>query len=184
MNISEVLNLVEGASYERKVNILENIYEYAGDCIQNGFLGSGVSNISYDEFGYVEFQSEKVFDNFSVNSNGTVLDDSVVIMQVQKNNDKKFWNLYSWKLDGSSYTFFEFDSLKVLEIAYIGLKRINASFLTENLDEFLSEVGISYRDIMNVKVAVSVEKNNISCDVCDDGSLVSLEGAVCNSFIS
>ena len=46
MNISEVKSLVEGASYEEKINILENISERVGDCSEIGFLGSSVSTIS------------------------------------------------------------------------------------------------------------------------------------------
>ena len=59
MNISEVRTLVEGASYEEKITILEDISERVGDCPEIGYLGSSVSNISMDENGKLEFQSEK-----------------------------------------------------------------------------------------------------------------------------
>ena len=52
MNISEVRTLVEGASYEEKITILEDISERVGDCPEIGYLGSSVSNISMDENGY------------------------------------------------------------------------------------------------------------------------------------
>lgn len=59
MNISDVKNLVEGASYEDKIEILELIAKRVGDCSEIGFLKGSVSNISYDCLGKVEFQSEK-----------------------------------------------------------------------------------------------------------------------------
>ncbi len=158
MNISEVKNLVEGASYEEKVEILEMIYERAGDCQENGYLGSGVANISYDEFEKVEFQSEKATNDMTISSTGAVLDNSVVIMQVQVSNDSKLMQLYSWKCDGSSYTYLTFDSMAVLEKAYTEIKKQNKGFLAGNLDSDLQEIGIAYRDIMDVKVAVKVQE--------------------------
>lgn len=160
MNISEVRNLVDGASYEDKIDVLVSICEYSGDCQENGYLGSSVANISYDEFGNLEFQSENYVDNIVTKSSGAVLDDSVIIMQVQESGDNRLLQLYSWKCDGSSYTYFTFDSMTVLENTYERIKRLNKGFLAENLDNDLHELGVSYRDIMDVKVAVNVQKQN------------------------
>lgn len=157
MNITEVKNLVEGASYEEKIEILEKIYQRSGDCQENGYLGSSVANISYDEFGNVEFQSEHLIDGITTNSTGVVLDNSVAIMQVLESDNNRMLQLYSWKKDGSSYTYFLFDSMTVLENAYREIKRANKGFLAENLDNDLQELGIAYRDIMNVRVAVKVQ---------------------------
>ena len=57
MNISDIKNLVSGASYENEIEVLENICEYAGDCQMNGYLGSSVLSISKDRKGRVEFES-------------------------------------------------------------------------------------------------------------------------------
>ena len=54
MNICEVKNLVVGASYEKKIEVLENLYSYSGDCVMNGYLGSSVLNISYDKETIIE----------------------------------------------------------------------------------------------------------------------------------
>jgi hypothetical protein len=156
MNISEVKSLVEGASYEEKINILENISERVGDCFEIGFLGSSVSTISYDEFNNVEFQSEKNTNGLMIKSTGAVLDNSIIIMQVQESSNSKLLQLYSWKLDGSKYTYLTFDSFLALEKAYLEIKKCNKGFLAENLDSDLQEIGISYRDIMDVKVAIAV----------------------------
>ena len=123
MNISEVKNLVQGASYEGKIEVLEDIFQRSGDCIENGYLGSSVSSISYDEFGRLEFQSEHFENGIIVTSSGAVLDDSVIIMQVQENDNSKLLSLYSWKRDGSNYTYLALDSLSALEKAYIEIKK-------------------------------------------------------------
>lgn len=165
MNISEVKKMIEGASYEEKIQVLENICRRVGDRLENGYLGSSVANISYDDFGYVEFQSEKVEEAITTQSKGTVLDNSVIIMQVQQSTTNKLLNLYSWKLDGSSYTYFAFDSKAALEHAYQAIKKTNKGFLAENLDNDLQELGIMYRDIMNVKVAVKAGEMSIQTEM-------------------
>lgn len=157
MNISEVKKLIEGASYEEKVEVLETICRRAGDCVENGYLGSSVTNISYDEFGHVEFESDNLTNNVTTQSRGSVLDESVIIMQVQEVKDNKLYQLYSWNTLGTSYTYFAFDSMAALKQAYFAVKKANQGFLAENLDSNLQELGISYRDIMNVKVAVKVQ---------------------------
>lgn len=156
MNISEVRNLVEGASYEEKITILENISERVGDCAEIGYLGSSVVNISFDDNGKLEFQAEKNTKDLVIKSTGAVLDDNVIIMQVQERNNSKLMQLYSWKLDGSKYTYLTFDSYLALEKAYGEIKKQNKGFLASNLDNDLQDIGISYRDIMDVKVAISV----------------------------
>ena len=156
MNISEVKNLIEGASYEDKVEILENIVERVGDTVEVGFLGSSVSNISYDENGILEFQSEKKICGEKITSTGAVLEDSVTIMQIQENNSNRLLQLYSWKADGSKYTYLTFDSLLAMENAYCEIKKQNIGFLAECIDEDLQKIGVSYRDIMDIKVAISV----------------------------
>lgn len=158
MNISEVKSLVAGASYEEKLAVLETICKRTGDCLENGYLGSSVTNISYDEFEHVEFESENLTNNTTTQSCGTVLDESVVIMQTQELKDNKLYQLYSWNLEGTSYTYFAFDSKAALEKAYTAIKKANKGFLAKNLDNDLQELGIAYRDIMNVKVAVKVQQ--------------------------
>ena len=174
MNISEVKSLVEGASYEEKISILENISDRVGDCAEIGFLGSSVSTISYDELNNVEFQSKKNINGLSIKSTGAVLEESVVIMQVQESSNSKLLQLYSWKLDGSKYTYLTFDSFLALEKAYLEIKKCNKGFLAENLDSDLQDIGISYRDIMDIKVAITVPEKtkNYTAEVLEFDSLL------------
>ena len=57
MNISEVRDLLEGASYEGEIEVLETIWNYVGDSVLNGYLGSSVETVSFDEGGRLEFDS-------------------------------------------------------------------------------------------------------------------------------
>ena len=57
MNISEVRDLLEGASYEGEIEVLETIWNYVGDSVLNGYLGSSVETVSFDEDGRLEFDS-------------------------------------------------------------------------------------------------------------------------------
>ena len=95
-------------------------------------------------------------------------------MQVQESGNSKLLQLYSWKLDGSKYTYLTFDSFLALEKAYLEIKRCNKGFLAENLDSDLQEVGISYRDIMDIKVAISVPEktNNYTAEVLEFDNLL------------
>lgn len=164
MNISEVKRLVIGASYEKEIEVLETICEYAGDCVMNGYLGSAVSSISYDENGKVEFDSEYECDGLVTKSTGAVLDSSVVIKQVQEQDSKKYYQLFSWKQDGTSYSYLAFDSEEVLQQAYNGLKNSSREFLDDNISQTLEELGVSFDNVMDVKVAQDVEQQSISVD--------------------
>ena len=43
---------------------------------------------------------------------------------------------------------------------HIEIKKQNKGFLAANLDEDILDIGLSYRDIMNVKVAVGVQNQS------------------------
>ena len=45
------------------------------------------------------------------------------------------------------------------------IKKQNKGFLAGNLDSDLQDIGISYRDIMDVKVAISVPTRNKNYEV-------------------
>lgn len=71
-------------------------------------------------------------------------------MQVQESKNSRLLQLYSWVLDGSKYTYLTFDSITALQNAYMEIKKYNKGFLAENLDSDLQDIGISYRDIVDV----------------------------------
>lgn len=169
MNICDVKKLIIGASYEKEIEILENLYNYSGNCVMNGYLGSSVLNISYDKDGYVEFESSHELDGLVTSSVGAVLDDCVIIKQVQQQNEKKLYQFYSWKKDGSCYTYLVFDSSEVLEYVYSSIKKNNVCFLDDNVNNIFSDLGVSFDNVMNIKIAQDVVKQSICVsDLLDD----------------
>ena len=162
MNICEVKNLVVGASYEKEIEVLEGLYNYAGDCVMNGYLGSSVLNISYDINNRVEFESLHELDNLITKSVGAVLNDCVIIKQVQKQREKDLYQLYSWKQNGSCYTYLVFDSSEVLDKVYNGIKKNNIEFLDDNVNQVLETLGVSFDNVMNIKISQEVVQQAIN----------------------
>lgn len=161
MNICEVKNLVVGASYEKEIEVLENLYSYAGDCVMNGYLGSSVVNISYDDNNHVEFESLHEIDDLITSSVGAVLSECVIIKQVQQQKEKELYQLYSWKKDGSCYTYLVFDSKDILEKVYNSIKKNNIDFLDDNVNQVLEYVNVSFENVMNIKIAQEVVQQSI-----------------------
>lgn len=156
MNISEVKKLVEGATYENQIAVLEGLCERSGDCVMNGYLGSSVTNIAYDDLGNLEFQSEHKSGNLITTSTGSLLAGSMVVKQIQDNGEKRHAQLFSWKTDGSSYTYVAFDREDVLDMTYEKLKAFHPDFLEEEVDLQLASLQIPMDNVMDIKVAQDV----------------------------
>lgn len=178
MNISDVKRQVEGASYENEVGVLETICNKAGDVVTNGFLGSSVTNISYDPYGKVEFESENNYGGIETKSIGAVLDDSVIIKQTQKQDNNTYAQLFSWKKDGSSFTFIALDNEDTLNLAYNNIKIRYPKFLGENIEQELNELDIPIDKVMNVKVAQQVETAITAASMLDEAESEKNEQAI------
>lgn len=168
MNISDVKNLVSGASYEKEIEVLENIYEYAGDCQMNGYLGSSVLSISKDRKGKVEFDSFFEGEYASFESTGVVLSESVVIKQYQRQDEKVLYQLYVWKKDGSCYSYIAVENDDVLQKLYKGLKNIDCQILDGDIHKILEDVGVSLDEVMDIRTSQEVVQQSIDVqDVLD-----------------
>ena len=165
MNISEVRDLLEGASYEKEIEVLETIWNYVGDSVLNGYLGSSVETVSFDEDGRLEFDSRFETDDVVTLSTGVVLSDSVIIRQVQKHDKGYYCQLISWTKDGKNYSTIVFDNVNTLDKAYNGLKKLSGEFLDDNLNSVLEELDISFDNVMIVKIGQVAEQQSI--DVSD-----------------
>ena len=172
MNISEVRDLLEGASYEKDIEVLETIWNYVGDSVLNGYLGSSVETVSFDEDGRLEFDSRFESDEVVTLSTGVVLSDSVIIRQVQKHDKGYYCQLISWTKDGKNYSTIVFDNVKTLDKAYNGLKKLSGEFLDDNLNSVLEELDISFDNVMIVKIGQVAEQKSIDVsdllDACND----------------
>ena len=179
MNISDIKNLVSGASYENEIEVLENICEYAGDCQINGYLGSSVLSISKDRKGRVEFESCFEGEYSTFESTGVVLSESVVIRQCQRQGEKELYQLYVWKKDGSCYTYIAVDTEDVLQTLYNGLKKMDCQFLDGDIHQVLEEIGVSLNDVMDIKTAQEVVQHSIDVqdiiDTYDDTIMSEIE---------
>ena len=168
MNISDVKNLVSGASYEKEIEVLENIYEYAGDCQMNGYLGSSVLSISKDRKGRVEFDSCFEGEYASFESTGVVLSESVVIKQYQRQDEKVLYQLYVWKKDGSCYSYIAVENDDVLQKLYKGLKKVDCQILDGDIHKILEDVGVSLDEVMDIRTSQEVVQQSIDVqDVLD-----------------
>lgn len=157
MNISEVKKLVEGATYEKHVETLEKLCERSGNCVMNGYLGSSVTNIAYDHLGNLEFQSEHKSGDLLTTSMGTLLDGSMLVKQIQDDGRKRDFQLFSWKRDGSCYTYVAFDNEEVLNMTYEKLKAFYPDFLETNVDLELASLQIPMDNVMDIKMEQEIE---------------------------
>lgn len=168
MNISNVRRQISGASYEPQVEILEDIYEKAGNCVMNGYLGSAVTNISYDENGLVEFQSQHMVADLLTESTGAVLRDSVIIKQMQKNSEGEVAQLFSWKKDGSKYTYIGFNNVDSMNFAYNQIKQFCPYYLEGNLVPDFKYLNIPLDSILSVKCGQEPIRKDTAVSLVDD----------------
>lgn len=173
MNISNVRKQISGASYEPQVEILENIYEKAGNCVMNGYLGSAVTNISYDENGLVEFQSQHMVADLITESTGAVLRDSVIIKQVQKKSEIEAAQLFSWKKDGSSYTYIGFTDINSMNFAYNQIKQFYPHYLDGNFAPDFEYLNIPLDSVLSVKCGQKPIRKDTALSLVDDAVAIS-----------
>lgn len=179
MKISEVKARAEGTTYEKEIDVLENIYRQTGDCAESGFLGF-INDIYYDDYGHIEFETNNQVSDLKTRTVGAVLDGSVIIKQVQENKTNKFAQMFSWKKDGSSYTYVAFDNEKVMNHAYISIKKFHPEFLGENIDRTFLSLGVPFDNIMDVKLSQKVKSSVTATSMVSEVSNNSSEDS--NSF--
>lgn len=144
--------MVEGATYEAQVGVLQELCEKTGDCAMNGYLGSSVTNISYDQLGNLEFQSKHRIGNLLTDSTGVLLYGSLLVKQTQVDGNKRDLQLFSWKRDGSGYTYIAFDNEDVLNVAYEKIRTYHPDFLNTDVNLDLEQLQISMDNVMDIKV--------------------------------
>lgn len=180
MKISEVKERAKGTTYEKEVDVLENIYHQTGDCAESGFLGF-INDIYYDDYGHIEFETNNQVGDLKTRTVGAVLDGSVIIKQVQENKNNKYSQMFSWKKDGSVYTYVAFDNEEVMNRAYISIKKFHPEFLGENIDMTFLSLGVPFDNIMNVKLSQEVKSSETASSMV--GEIGNNVGEDSDSFI-
>ena len=109
--------------------------------------------------GDLEFQTLHQASDLETLSTGALLGDGVVIRQIQRNPQDKYFQLFSWNKDYTKYTYVLFDSLMAMDIAYDILKAFNTNLCTENVAETIRTLRIPIDNILQVKE--NIEANGI-----------------------
>ena len=152
---------VDESLYSKEIEMLEMFYERTGNCVMNGYVGSSLDGISYDEAGRMEFHSFYQEGDLKTVSTGALLRDSIVIKQIQLNKRQNYYQLFSWDKDLDTYTYLAFDDEKTLDYAYRQIKRY-AHFLGEEAQQEIVQLGIPFEHIMDVKACQKFGEDAIS----------------------
>lgn len=139
------------------VDRLEKLYNNAGNCVMDGFLGDSVDSCNFDENGILEFSSRKEKDGVIVQSVGAVLSDSILIKQNQEGEMSEFHNLYSWNKSGDSYTYLCFDDESVLNRYYGVMKRFDVDLCSEDISTAFKRMGLSFDNVTQVLLNQKVD---------------------------
>lgn len=165
MNIVQVREMFKDASYKGAIDKLVQLYEKSEDCSMNGYLGSGVKNISRDDLGKLEFESYKNVGDLETISTGVVLEDGFAIKQIQKNDTNTYFQVFSWNSDANKYTWVEFDNNEAMDYAFTRLKIFDTNLCDCDISEKLHQLGINLDDIAQVLTDKKIdffEDRNIS----------------------
>ena len=136
--------------YQKEIEALENLYNHAGNCVMNGYIGSSIDDISYDEAGKVEFHSVYQKGDLVTVSTGAILENSIVIKQMQTEKKKNYYQMFSWNKEGDMYTYLAFDDQKALDHAYQQIKKQDL-FLGEDTQYDLLQLGVPFDHVMDVR---------------------------------
>ena len=156
MNIIEARELYTDSEHLKKLDELCNFYKKVGNEVTAGYLGSMISNIRFDDMGDLEFQTLHAASNLETLSTGALLNDGVVIRQIQRTPQEKFFQLFSWNKDYTKYTYVLFDSLMAADIAYDIIKAADTNLCQENVADALRSLRIPIDNILQVKENVEV----------------------------
>jgi hypothetical protein len=164
MNINEVnKDLLDSKKIE--ITLLSKLYSNNGNCIQDGFVGDSISNLDVDDSNNLEFNTFKNYNGLDIYSYGTVLDNSVLIKQIQKNGEKTHNQLFSWDVDDNSYTYVVFDNEKSLDDAYNKIKAFKVNLNNEDISLLFGKLDISFDNVAQILLN---QKVNILSSMVDE----------------
>lgn len=146
------MNVADWEFKNENIGVLRTLYNNSGNCVMNGYLGDSVRGFSLDENGNLEFTSEKVVDESTFKSKGTILSDSVLIKQAERKDDRTHYHLFSWDVNNSQYSYFLFMDEKSLDNCYDKIKNSDIGLCGKDVRSVFKELGISFDDIYQVLV--------------------------------
>ncbi len=158
MNIIDAKGLYSNSNNLEKIEEVCKFYEKVGNNPQGAYLGSTVSDISFDK-GHIEFETIHVASNLETNSTGVLLDNGVLIKQTQKNAKDEYFQIFSWNKDYSKYTYILFDSAIAMEVSFNKIADANINLCDGTLIDKLASLRIPTDAILQVKEDVEDNSN-------------------------
>lgn len=167
MDILQIKDMCEGATYAKDLDVLERLFNNTGDCVMNGYLGSGIQNISVDSLSHLEFESFKSAGDLETISTGCVLTDSVLIKQTQRRKNESFHQIFSWNGELNSYLWLQFNDVDAMDYSYERIKTFDESLDNSDLIQQLGKMGIPMDNISKVGSESVSSLNDMVDEVLD-----------------
>ena len=133
-----------------KINTLKELYKKTGNCVMNGYLGEALDNVYLDDNDEIIFNSHHEAYRCITDSRGVVLDDSVLIKQIQNDGKNSYYQIFSWNVLKTKYSYILFDSCDVMDFAYEKLKAFNYSLCDVDIVSIVRKIGVNFENISNI----------------------------------
>lgn len=131
-------------------DILKSMCDNTGNNKYNGFISDMIYNVQFDDKGRMEFLSSKEVDGVNYDSVCTLLSDSFLVAQVEKDSKHSLYQLYSWDVNDKLYTYVVFDNKKSLMECFETVKDKDTNLCKNDIFLTFTEMGISFDNIAQV----------------------------------
>lgn len=153
----------------KNVDKLKQLYKNSGSCIMNGYIGEEVPSFSLDSKGCLEFKTRKSNGTNFTDSQGAILSNSIAIKQLDRKGNNDYYQLFSWDVDNSMYSYILFDNEKSLNECYEKIKDNDFCLCNADVNDFFKDNCISFDNISQILVDQKVEGlSSMFSDAQDD----------------
>ncbi len=168
MLLVDVKEQLNNMKLNKQGEILDRVYENSGNNCISGYL-DGINNIDFDEFNHMYFDSYHIVRDLETISRGTVLDDeSILIMQIQRNKEKSYYQMFGISSDSKKYTYLEFENDQAMEEAYFRMRKNNTNLCQGDLSDSLRRIGVDFDTIGQARVNVDLPNTKLEEMVKDN----------------
>ena len=128
---------------------LIQLYQRVGNRSTTGYLGEDLK-VQFDSDGRVQYNTHKELDEMNVDSQGVLLNDSILIKQVQRGHDFSSYRLYSWDTSENMYTYISFDQETALNRFFGVIKRFDANLCVDDISSSFQNMGLSFDNVNQI----------------------------------
>jgi len=162
------MNVVDCKYENGDTGLLKQLYNNSGSCIMNGYIGDAAPIFSLDSNGCLEFETnKKIGDNYT-KSKGAILSNSIAIKQLDKKGDRDYYQLFSWDVDNSMYSYILFDNIESLDDCYNKIKENNICLCNTDVTGFFKNNNISFDNVSQILVDQKVDSVSSMLDDAED----------------